>query len=172
MDGLGRIPVDIRLDLARSKARDDLAKQTRNWSGDYDYGKSDMVQAANGHYSDSGKLPWHPTFSTESKYSSPEFKGGTWTEEHGSNTMYNPNPKVIYTPSEDMIKAGTTKGLVEYMRTREPDVELRVPYGYVIDNDNIRMQKANELLGYDESKYNKNPSFELQRIYEFNKSRT
>ena len=48
MDGLGRIPVDIRLDLARSKERDNLAKQTRSWSGDYDYGKSDMVQADTG----------------------------------------------------------------------------------------------------------------------------
>ena len=127
MNGLGKIPYDLRLDLAKSKIRDDLAKQTNSWSGDYDYGKSDKIQAANGHYSDSGKLPWHPTFSTESAYSSPEFKGGTWTEDHGPNTMYNPNPKVTYTPSEDMIKAGTTKGLEEYMRTREPDVELHMP---------------------------------------------
>ena len=124
---LGKIPYDLRLDLAKSKIRDNLAKQTGSWSGDYDYGKSDQIQAANGHYSDSGKLPWHPTFSTESAYSSPEFKGGTWTEDHGPNTMYNPNPKVTYTPSEDMIKAGTTKGLEEYMRTREPGVELRMP---------------------------------------------
>ena len=131
-DRLGKIPYDLRLQLAQSKARDDLAKQTNSWSGDYDYGKSDQIQAANGHYSDSGKLPWHPTFSTESAYSTPEFKGGTWTEDHGPNTMYNPNPKVTYTPSEDMIKAGTTKGLEEYMRTREPGVELRMPSGVVL----------------------------------------
>ncbi len=123
---LGKIPYDLRLQLAQSKARDDLAKQTGSWSGDYDYGKSDMIQAANGHYSDSGKLPWHPTFSTESVYSSPEFKGGTWTKDHRQNIMY---PKLRYTPSEDMIKAGTTKGLEEYMRTREPGVELRMPKG-------------------------------------------
>ena len=123
-DGLGNIPYDIRLQLAQSKEREDLAKITRSWGRDYDYGKSDMIQAANGHYSDSGKLPWHPTFSTESAYSSPEFKGGTWTKDHRQNTMY---PKLIYTPSEDMIKAGTTKGLEEYMRTREPGVELRMP---------------------------------------------
>ena len=132
MNGLGNIPYDIRLDLARSKIRDDLAKQTNSWSGDYDYGKSDKIQAANGHYSDSGKLPWHPTFSTESAYSSTEFKGGTWTEDNGPNTMYNPNPKVTYTPSEDMIKAGTTKGLEEYMRTREPGVELHMPSGVML----------------------------------------
>jgi hypothetical protein len=115
---LGTIPVDIRLDLAQSKEREDLAKLTGSWGRDYDYGKSDMIQAANGHYSDSGKLPWHPTFSTESAYSSPEFKGGEWKEIDG---------KMTYTPSEDMIKAGTTKGLEEYMRTREPGVELRMP---------------------------------------------
>ena len=132
MAGLGRIPVDIRLELARSKERDDLAKQTGSWSGDYDYGKSDMIQAANGHYSDSGKLPWHPTFSTESAYSTPQFKGVTWTEDHGENTMYNPNPKVTYTPSEDMIKAGTTNGLAEYMKTREPGVELRIDSGVIL----------------------------------------
>lgn len=131
-NGLGNIPQDVRLQLAQSKARDDLAKQTGSWSGDYDYGKSDQIQAANGHYSDSGKLPWHPTFSTESAYSSPEFKGGTWTEDHGLNTMYNPNPKVTYTPSEDMIKSGTTNGLVQYMKTREPDVELRMPSGVIL----------------------------------------
>ena len=56
-----------------------------------------------------------------------------------------------------------------WQKPSEPDVELRTPYGYVIDNENIRMQKANELIGYDESKYNKNPSLELQRIYELNK---
>ena len=119
-NGLGNIPGDLRLELAKSKIRHDLAKQTGSWFGDYDYGKSDKVQAANGHYSDIGKLPWHPTFSTESAYSSPVFKGGTWAEDNG---------KTIYTPSEDMIKAGTTKGLEEYMRTREPGVELRMPKG-------------------------------------------
>lgn len=47
MNGLGKIPYDIRLQLAQSKARDNLAKQTGSWSGDYDYGKSDQIQAAN-----------------------------------------------------------------------------------------------------------------------------
>ena len=156
MDGLGRIPVDIRLDLARSKERDNLAKQTRSWSGDYDYGKSDMVQAANGHYSDSGKLPWHPTFSTESEYSSPEFKGGEWKEIDG---------KMTYTPSEDMIKAGTTKGLVEYMRTREPDVELRVPNE---ESSIVKMFKSiSNGLGKISPKRNEQFKSSKSRIIEF-----
>ena len=53
---LGKIPYDVRLQLAQSKEREDLAKQTGSWGRDYDYGKSDQIQAANGHYSDSGKL--------------------------------------------------------------------------------------------------------------------
>lgn len=46
-DRLGNIPYDVRLQLAQSKIRDDLAKQTGSWSGDYDYVKSDQIQAAN-----------------------------------------------------------------------------------------------------------------------------
>lgn len=150
MEGLGRIPDNIRLELANSKERDDLAKLAGSWSHGYDYGKSDMIQASNGHYSDSGKLPWHPTFSDESAYSTPEFKGGHWTEDNGPNTMYNPNPKVSYTPSEDMINAGTTKGLSRYMRINEPDVDLKSPSGYkLVDGQFI---KANGLG----SLYNKN----------------
>lgn len=142
-DGLGNISSDIRLDLAKSKARDDLARITRSWSGDYDYGKSDMIQASNGHYSDSGKLPWHPTFSTESEYSSPEFKGGTWSNENG---------KDVYTPSEDMVKYGTTKGLVDYMKTREPNAILKAPEGYRIEQKDIKPVQTidNEGLGYIE----------------------
>lgn len=121
MAGLGKISYDLRLDFAKSKERDDLAKQTRSWSGDYDYGKSDMFQAANGHYSDSGKLPWHPTFSIESAYSIPEFKGGEWTQQNG---------KDVYTPSKDMINAGLTKGLGKYIGTVEPNVILNAPHGY------------------------------------------
>ena len=45
-DGLGNIPYDIRLDLAQSKAREDLAKLTRSWGRDYDYGKSDKVMVS------------------------------------------------------------------------------------------------------------------------------
>ena len=113
--------INLRQLLASSKEREDLAKITGSWGRDYDYGKSDMIQAANGHYSDSGKLPWHPTFSTESVYSSPEFRGGTWSTPEGSMTGD------VYTPSQDMINNGTTKGLIEYMQENEPNVELKWP---------------------------------------------
>lgn len=135
MKGLGKINISDLQDIY-GKLSEENAKISGSIYKDYDYGKSNLIQAANGHYSDSGKLPWHPTFSTESAYSTPEFKGGEWKEIDG---------KMTYTPSEDMIKAGTTNGLVEYMRTREPDVELRTPYGYVIDSGVI--------LPIEENKY-------------------
>ena len=140
-DGLGNIPYDIRLQLAQSKAREDLAKQTGSWFGDYDYGKSDQIQAANGHYSDSGKLPWHPTFSTESAYSTPEFKGGTWSQDS--------NGRHIYSPSEDMINSGYTKGLGKYFSAVEPDNSLVLPKGYSLNVDgdvvkNEYLNKSNE----------------------------
>jgi len=134
MEGLGRIPDNIRLELANSKERDDVAKNTGSWSHGYDYGKSDMIQESDGHYSDSGKLPWHPTFSDESAYSSHKFKGGTWSTPEGSMTGN------IYTPSRDMIKAGTTEGLSEYMKSREPDVQLNSPEGYeIIDGQFVKI---------------------------------
>lgn len=145
MEGLGRIPDNVRLELANSKERDDLAKLAGSWSHGYDYGKSDMIQASNGHYGDSGKLPWHPTFSDESSYSTSEFKGGTWSTPKGSMTGN------IYTPSKDMINAGTTKGLVEYMKSREPDVQLNSPKGYeIIDGQFV---KINGLGNLSENKY-------------------
>ena len=151
MDGLGIINSDIFLNYIRStsKERDDLAKKTGSWSGDYDYGKSDMIQASNGHYSDSGKLPWHPTFSTESEYSSPEFRGGTWSRQTEPNDVFDTYGKDVYTPSEDMIKAGTTKGLVDYMQTREPNAILKAPEGYRIEQKDIKPVQTidNEGLG-------------------------
>ncbi len=151
MEGLGKIPDNVRLELANSKERDDLAKTTGSWSHGYDYGKSDIIQASNGHYSDSGKLPWHPTFSDESVYSTPGFKGGHWAEDNGANTMYNHNSKVTYTPSEDMINFGTTKGLSRYMRMNEKDVELKSPSGYeIIDGQFV---KTNGLGNISISKY-------------------
>lgn len=131
MAGLGKINISDLQDIY-GKLSEENAKISGSIYKDYDYGKSNLIQSANGHFSDSEKMPWHQTFSTESAYSTPQFKGGTWTEDHGENTMYNPNPKVTYTPSKDMIKAGTTNGLVEYIRTREPGDELRIDSGVIL----------------------------------------
>lgn len=148
--------------IASGEEREDLAKRTGSWGRDYDYGKSDMIQAANGHYSDSGKLPWHPTFSTESAYSSPEFKGGTWTKDHGQNTMY---PKLIYTPSQDMIKAGTTEGLIEYMQKNEPDVELRWPSTVMLPIEENKYKQV-QYDRYQDDMQNAIEDKALQRVIE------
>lgn len=104
--------------------------------GNYDYSAGGSL-ADNGHYGDVGKMPWHHTFSDQSKYSNDNFKGGTWNNEDSPNTMYNPNSKMSYTPSSDMINAGTTDGLVRYMKRVEPGVELKAPDGYIIDGNKI-----------------------------------
>lgn len=60
MEGLGKI-----LDLRYGNLKEKNAQISGSINRDYDYGKSDLVQSANGHFSDSGKMPWHPIFSNE-----------------------------------------------------------------------------------------------------------
>lgn len=103
MMGLGNIDLQRYHDYELAEK---VAIMSRGISGGYDYGKSDLVQATNGHYSDSGKLPYHPTFSTDSKYSNSEFKGGEWSQ--GLDGRYK------YRPSEDMINSGYARGLGKY----------------------------------------------------------
>ena len=76
---------------------DSLAKLLGGISGDYDYGQ-DREAGARGHYSDKGKMPWHPTFSEESRYSTGEYKGGKWTK--------SADGKDAFIPSQDMVQAG------------------------------------------------------------------
>lgn len=98
-----------------------LAKITRSLYGDYDYGAS-SGQDFRGHYSDIGKLPNHPTFSKESKYSSDKYQGGDWVQ-IGIN-------QYKYIPSQDMVKAGNTSGLAEYFNKYEPTAVLEAPPPY------------------------------------------
>lgn len=55
----------------------------------------------------------------------------------------------MYTLSEDMVKYGTTKGLVDYMETREPNAILKAPEGYRIEQKDIKPIQTidNEGLG-------------------------
>ena len=92
---------------------DKLARLLGIIGPDYDYSKTSGIDSR-GHSTDLGKLPWHPTFSQESAYSSPEFIGGVW------------NQNGNYTPSLDMINAGFTHGLGRYMRRVEPNSKLLV----------------------------------------------
>ncbi len=58
-----------------------MSRQTDVW--DYDpraafEGGGFSAQAANGHFGDIGKKPNHPTFSDQSKWSTPAHPGGYW----------------------------------------------------------------------------------------------
>ena len=100
--------------------KEEIAKALGQIYGDYDYGLAGKA-AANGHYSDKGKLPWHPTFSTESAYSTDKYPGGVWSKYNG---------KDVFTPSQAMVRAGATKGLAHYFSKVEPNSILRAPVPY------------------------------------------
>ena len=72
-----------------------------------------------GHFPDTYKFPNHPTFSKESKYSTPEHPGGEWGERNGRTT---------FTPSEWMADdASRMEDLKKYFKKVEPDAELIMP---------------------------------------------
>ena len=105
-----------------------LAKIIGGIGHDYDYGaqvrleNKPLTASANGHFSDIGKLPNHPTFSTQSAYNTPEYPGGIWNLDKNNNHTFTPSPQ--------MINSGATEGLAEYMRRVEPDVKLKAPAPY------------------------------------------
>jgi len=85
------------------------------------------VRDIRGHLADGkgelqGKLPWHPTFSKESPYSTPATPGGDWIK--GSKGKW------AYTPSQWQVRQGYTKGLSEYFKRVEPDAVLKAPVPY------------------------------------------
>ena len=86
------------------------AKMTGSMGQDYDYrimGKPDE----RGHGSDAGKLPWHPTFSTQSAFSTPQQPGGVWGRDK-SGTTFRPT---------DRMKG---EFFEEYMKNRERNVRI------------------------------------------------
>lgn len=97
---------------------------------DYDYAVAGLAgmlakdRSKGQHGSDIGKLPNHPTFSNQSVYSTPIYKGGVWSKVNGQD---------IYTPSADMVKSGNTKGLAEYFSKYEPEVKLNTPVPYLLN---------------------------------------
>jgi hypothetical protein len=69
-----------------------------------------------GHFPDTFKLPNHPTFSTGSKYSTPEHMGGEWGQLQGRDT---------YEPSQWMEKDPARMAqLSQYMKQAEPNAVL------------------------------------------------
>ena len=70
-----------------------------------------------------GKLPWHPTFSDESPYASEKMPGGTWFNGRGLVADR-------FTPSQQMVQDGRTRGLADYFRRVEKGNELVAPVPY------------------------------------------
>ena len=100
----------------RSRNQESLARALGGIGPDYDYSMIKKLDERN-HGTDAGKLPWHPTFSDESEYSSPMRDiGGHWGKTIDGRTTY--------APSQIMIDRGNTAGLAEYMQNVEPGVKL------------------------------------------------
>ena len=76
------------------------------------------------HFPDKYKLPTHPTFSTDSKYSNSATEGGTWTKDDSGKWTFTTSPYIESRSSlEDMQR---------YFKEYEPGVTLiykGVPYG-------------------------------------------
>jgi len=103
---------------------DRLAKVLGGISGDYDYSQGGEANAM-GHYTDKGKMPWHPTFSNESVYSNADNAGGEWyTTDEG---------KWKFVPSQQqVVEPGYAAMLAEYYQNEKgkgiDTVEYPVPY--------------------------------------------
>lgn len=69
----------------------DAPNQQYDYRGFYKkYGNINMTKGE--HFTDEFKLPGHPTFSTESKYSNPKTLGGNWNQMKDSTWMFEHSP--------------------------------------------------------------------------------
>lgn len=135
MNGLGDINVNanqynIGINGIQNKYNNEStnelqAKLFNSIGQDYDYGLAN-AQDARGHYTDTGKLPWHPTFSNESSYSTPEQTGGAW-----SRTVNGVGVEVDkFVPSQYMMQNNNVGNLGEYFNHVEPNAILEAPTPY------------------------------------------
>jgi hypothetical protein len=89
-------------------------------------GKNGIPDQSKGqHLTDEFKLPNHITFSTQSKYSTPETPGGIWAVEKKGKT---PEEDTWgYTPSDFVIKQQGVDKLSDYFKKSEPNSILHLP---------------------------------------------
>lgn len=76
-----------------------------------------MSEDDRGHLGDKYKKPNHPTFSTQSKYSTPETPGGVWSTQNGV---------VTYTPSDFVLNNIGVENLKRYFSRVEKGVNLNL----------------------------------------------
>ena len=80
--------------LQRKWNTDDIGESTYDYQGLYRESPATAWSAAilGTHFPDTYKLPTHPTFSTESKYSNQATPGGTWVEYPNGTWVFNHSP--------------------------------------------------------------------------------
>ena len=71
------------------------------------------------HGPDTFKKPNHPTFSSESRYSGRQARGGQWVE--------TPDGKYIFVASPDNLRHRSEEQLRNYFQEAEPDARLVLP---------------------------------------------
>ena len=76
------------------------------------------VTATEGHLPDTYKKPNHPTFSTESIYSTPNNLGGTWDSTFAGWS---------FTPSETNLQYRSYDDLQKYLTEKDPTAKLGFP---------------------------------------------
>jgi len=108
--------LDDFLSQMRSFASKNIAPLPTKENPDYDYAgyiaKYGVPDQSKGqHLTDEFKLPNHPTFSNESKYSNPDIQGGRWLK--GGNTQY------MFEPSKQNINNLGSEGLTNYFQRYE-----------------------------------------------------
>ena len=94
------------------------AELTGGIGQDYDYGVT-SGRDSRGHGSDKGKLPWHPTFSTQSAFTTEKTPGGKWENIDGID-VFTPHASQI-TPENNM------DNLKAYFNEVEPGTILMPP---------------------------------------------
>jgi hypothetical protein len=101
------------------------ATRGRDMSQDmYDYDLrgawlSGAEAAANGHLPDTFKKPNHPTFSDQSKYSTPQMPGGVWAPQQGGTWSF--------TPTSHNLRMNSPEDLQQYWQKVEPGNKLVLP---------------------------------------------
>lgn len=83
-------------------------------------------QGGNGHYPDTYKKPNHPTFSSESQYSTPQQQGGTWEQLPDGNWVFRAT-------NLNMQNLGV-QGILDYFRNVEPGNQVQFPPQYYRPN--------------------------------------
>jgi len=104
---------NTKLSPADEKKFRKWAKETGREGDLYDYDlrgawrelqSGSMREDERGHLGDKYKKPNHPTFSTESIYSSDSTPGGQWSEDAQGRTVYTPSDFVVSQQGADRLK--------------------------------------------------------------------